>query len=139
MSIEIMNSILSIKFGTTISLTPETSLLLHPTDLIGLSNYMKSNPGKTLVDYLPLVKYEDFEIRSDNKVYSHILKGTIDTTNQFFLQFETDTDLNTSTMVLGAPSAKSVTQNGVKGEVRRRVIIDYKSIDSIEFIKIKAI
>jgi len=135
MSIALISSILTAKFGTSISLVNE-DLIPHPADLVGLAKFLKDFPNKTKSDYVYI--YEAFEIRSVNKVYSHILKGTVDLLNPSFLQFETDMDLNTSTMVLGAAAGKHVVYNGISGRMYRRVFLDYKSIDTVEYVRIKA-
>lgn len=132
--IALINSILSIKFGTAIVLAPEAHVVMHPTDLFNYAKFKKDNPTKTIADYVPM--YEPIEIRSHNKVFSHIIKDSVDVSNTFYLQFETDTDLNTSTQVLGSPSSRNVPLNGVDGTIRRRIIIDYKSIDDVSYVKV---
>lgn len=132
MSIAKINAILSVKYDTEILLTDE-ELVMHPSDIILLERFIKE--GGLVENYVK--KYEPFEIRSKNKVYSHILINTIDYTNTKVLQFETDTDLNTSVQVMGSTKGKKYVYNGVSGYYRRRVILDYASIDSIEYVKFK--
>lgn len=132
MSIAKINTILTQKFGTTVALT-NVDLVPHPADIILMDRYVKA--GNDVSTYVKL--YEPFEIRSKNKVYSHILINTIDTTNPKVMIFDTDVDINTTTQVLGSVKGKKHTYNGVEGYYRRRVVLDYASIDSVEYITFK--
>ena len=135
MSIALISSILTAKFGESITLDSQT-LIPHPADIFSLDKWKKS--GQLEVNYV--YKYEAFEIRSKNKVYSHILAGTVDTANDSFLQFETDMDLNNSVMSLGAAKSNGIIKyNNVTGYMRRKVILGYADIDSIEYILVHPI
>jgi len=129
----LISTILTAKYKEAMAVLPDTPVA-HPTDIISLEKYLKVE-GNIAANYVD--RYEPFEIRSANKVYSHILKGTVDTGSPLVLQFQTDVDINTSTMQMGSPSGKKQIYNGVQGYIRRKVIIDYQRIDAIEYIRVE--
>jgi hypothetical protein len=135
MSMILINSILSKKYGTTITL-PNATLVPHPSDIIRLEQHIKIHGNATtFVSF-----YEPFEIRSDDKVYSHIIADTVDVSHENVLQFETDMDLNSTISVLGSPRGSKIRKyNGVSGHFRRKVIVDYKSIWAVEYITFKEV
>ena len=131
----IANEILSLMAGATISYPDTEVFTLHPTDRVLLETHLKH--GGILAGYIN--RYLSFEIKSHDRTYSNILAGSVDTTNVTLLVFETDTDLNDSIQTLGSNNTRIYEYFGTIGKFRRRVIIPYNQITSIEIILVKPI
>ncbi len=102
--------------------------LPHPSDMIKINTLAHTgmNPG----DYI--LRYERFEIKTEYKVYSHIIHGTVDYSSDYFLQFEIDDDLNDKIMNLGSTIRQVYKKDDMTYSFRKRIIIDYDAIVSIE-------
>lgn len=125
----IIGFILSKKFKTEIKVVMRRAIP-HPTDIIKYQLLISKgeNPG----DY-PF-RYERFEIRvSDGTYYTHILAGSVDYSNDNFLQFEIDNDLNDKISNIGSAIRKQYFING-NTQIRfiKKIILDYDKIESIE-------
>lgn len=137
MSVPIINGIIQKKSNVNSFLPVSTVLMNHPSDVVGMQNHL--NIGGTPATYV--YKYESFEIMCKNRVYSHILKGSVDYSDNKILIFETDMDVDSGSVVYGAgTSSKKIYSFGTQtGTIRRAVLLDYTQIDSIEFRKFTSI
>ena len=81
------------------------------------------------------LKYERYEIRlRDGRVYSHIVYESVDYSNDNFLKFTIDDDMNDYISHLGSPIRKVYLYDENQYTFRKNIVIDYKAIASIEFI-----
>lgn len=102
--------------------------LPHPSDMIRINTlaHNGSNPGEYVL------RYERFEIKTDFKVYSHIISGTVDYSSDYVLQFEIDDDLNDKITNLGSTIRQEYFKDDVMYSFRKKIILAYDAIISIE-------
>lgn len=126
----IIGFILSKKFNTDIKVIMRKAIP-NPTDLINIKQILEENLPIGSHPFL----YERFEIRSDDRVYSHIVAGTVDYSSDYFLQFEIDDDMNNSIHNLGSSIRKIYRVNPETRIIfRKKIILDYNLISSIESV-----
>lgn len=129
MSISLINAILSKVHNTTINL-PDKEIVPHPHDAIQIRNLIQKD--KDVSSYEK--RYEPFELRSNTMFYTHICRNSVDVSNDNFLEFDTDININNSIMIAGASTNTKFIYNDQPGIIKRRIILPYRSIASLEFV-----
>lgn len=125
----IIGFILSKKYKSKVKIVMRRAIP-HPSDIVKfqLMKTKGENPGE-----YPF-RYERYEIRtSEGNVFTHILSGSVDYSNDNFLQFEIDNDLNDKIADLGSAIRKQYFLND-ETPIRfiKKIILDYNKIESIE-------
>jgi len=140
--IEIITAIQTKKFGKVPN-SPLNATVINPKilpsafDLRESNLWAANNPTKSITEYVE--RYEPFEFRlTDGRPFAHILKGSIDYSDDNFLRFKTDTDTNDSIMVLGAPKRVYPMKNSTDTLftdyiIVRTVAVAYNALDAIEY------
>ena len=107
----------------------------HPADLHEMGVRLKNDPTYDLSTYEPM--YEPFEIRSGSeRTFANIVAGSLDMSNDQYMTFEVDLDLNESIVTYGSSRGRTY-ENGKGGnsQLRRVVTLQYMWVISIEYLK----
>jgi len=101
----------------------------HPSDMIKINTLIHNgiNPGEYPI------RYERYEIKTSHKIYTHIIHGSVDYSNDNILQFDIDDDLNDKIMNLGSTIRRIfISEDDRRISFYKRIILSYNSIVSIE-------
>jgi hypothetical protein len=102
--------------------------LPNPSDIVRINSLAYN--GLNTADYVMI--YEKFEIKTNFKVYSHIISGSVDYSNDNFVQFYTDDDLNDNITNLGSTIRKVYNIGDKQYSCFKRILLSYDAIVSIE-------
>jgi len=122
--------IMSKKFGSDIQIIMRKALP-SASDMI---TFQKSKDNDEDTGENPF-RYERYEIRTIDKVYTHIMYGSVNYSNDNFLEFDIDNDLNDKVVTMGGFIKKIYELDKLHTYTfLKRIILPYKSIISIEVI-----